>query len=180
MPRSGTPSTAEELYARRFLILFSDYRKLDDIMEDKTFSKRLATLERCDEIDETMKIIANNIQAIHNSLASAAPENPLVSTTELVQDEFCQRERNDAEQTANEEYLQRLMGSYLATSSDAHAPLMEDAKTFTPHLTKAVSSSKIGSATMSGHTFKSVFGDNEDNQSPATAQATSDGQRLRH
>jgi hypothetical protein len=73
-----------EKYCKRFLILFMPFRTLADILgQAETYQEAFADAIR----DKRESIeIANNIQAIHNSLASANMENDLIGSTELVEE----------------------------------------------------------------------------------------------
>ena len=74
--------SAKELYAKRFMILFMPFNPGNSITIDGSYQKSLQDALEGDIISSDMLQIAENIQAIHNSLASSMPENILTAETD--------------------------------------------------------------------------------------------------
>ena len=64
----------KEEYARRFLMLFLPFRKLENLKENGSYTCRLQKAHARNKIDVAMFAIANQIQNIHNLLESAIVE----------------------------------------------------------------------------------------------------------
>jgi hypothetical protein len=68
-------------YAFRFMLLFLPFRSKDDFDNDGCYQNDFQKAYREDRITDEMIQIANNIQTIHNSLASDIPPNTLTAKT---------------------------------------------------------------------------------------------------
>jgi hypothetical protein len=78
----------KEEYAIKFMILFYPFRKIEDLKLDNSFQKQMTYLIAIPHlIPEHLIKIANNIQNLHNSLASTMPENNLDIETMLEEEE---------------------------------------------------------------------------------------------
>jgi len=75
----------KEEYAFRFMLLFVPFRSIEDMKTDGCYQKAFQKAHKEDRVSDAMIQIAENIQTIHNSLASSIPENPLSAETTLVE-----------------------------------------------------------------------------------------------
>ena len=73
-----------EEYAYRFMLLFLPHRIHDDLLSETTYQKKFATAVKEGLFSDEMIEIAQNIQAIQNSIESGIPPNALSEETELV------------------------------------------------------------------------------------------------
>jgi hypothetical protein len=73
----------KEDYAFRFLILFVPFRSREDLETDECYQGALQRAYQKGRISEEMIQIAENIQTLHNSLASDIVENSLSAKTVL-------------------------------------------------------------------------------------------------
>jgi hypothetical protein len=87
----------KEEYAKRFMIVFLPFRRIEDLMEGGSYQCAFQTAYKEEGFSSEMIEIANNIQAIQNSIDSAIPENCLSSRTSLPEaDEFESNADEDA------------------------------------------------------------------------------------
>jgi hypothetical protein len=86
----------KEDYAIRFLILFVPFRCREDLETDECYQGALQRAYQMGRISEEMIQIAENIQTLHNSLASDIVENSLSARTML-------SERSDCEITSEDD-----------------------------------------------------------------------------
>ncbi len=84
--KDATDHQKKEEYAFRFMLLFVPFRSREDLQPDGGFYQN--ALQKAHEdgrITNDMIEIAENIQTIHNSLASRMPENSLSAETKLTE-----------------------------------------------------------------------------------------------
>lgn len=106
---------AREEYCLRFMILFFPFRKMEDLrVDDHQIS--FAINHREHRFDSEHLLIADNIQNIHNSLASALTENVLTEgTVEVEDEEVIRNEAADDTDTMLEAMLQSIGGALAST-----------------------------------------------------------------
>jgi hypothetical protein len=75
----------KEEYAFRFLILFVPFRSREDLETDDCYQSVFQRAYRESRISEEMILIAENIQTLHNSLATEIVENSLSAKTVLIE-----------------------------------------------------------------------------------------------
>jgi hypothetical protein len=125
-----------EKYCKRFLILFMPFRTLADILgQAETYQEAFADAIRDEKISRESIEIANNIQAIHNSLASANMENDLIGSTEL-EEELANMDVEESGQGDLQEKLEAL-GSYMI-ASNIGLNLSEEATCFDQKIDKRI------------------------------------------
>ena len=143
----------KEEYSKRFLILFCPLRLSKSLDENGSYQKALRTalVENC--ITSKSKQIADNIQNIHNSLASAMPENVLTATTDFIEADEVDENQEEDVGTSLEAMLMNI-GSVLGAASCTGSPLQEEASEL---------DLKFSKSTMEGNRFKAetVFSDME-------------------
>ena len=107
---------SRELHARRFMILFSSFRKKEDLISQGSHQSMLCEKlkEKC--ITTEMIKIADNIQNIYNSLEAGQCENFLSSRTDPPDADDIE-EKDDGGLQNFDEFLARI-GDYLASTSD--------------------------------------------------------------
>jgi hypothetical protein len=76
----------KEEYAFRFLLLFVPFRSKEDLETDECYQGALQRAHQKGRISEEMIQIAENIQTLHNSLASDIVENSLSVKNVLSED----------------------------------------------------------------------------------------------
>jgi hypothetical protein len=84
--KDATDHQKKEEYTFRFMLLFVPFRSREDLQPDGGFYQN--ALQKAHEdgrITNAMIEIAENIQTIHNSLASRTPENSLSAETKLTE-----------------------------------------------------------------------------------------------
>jgi hypothetical protein len=114
-------------YAFRFMLLFVPFRTIEDFKTDGCYQAAFQRAYREDRITTEMIEIAENIQTIHNSLASGIPENTLSAETCLVEIE--ESEMSDEEDDDEHDNLLASIGELFATLTDGDG-LQEDSKSF--------------------------------------------------
>ena len=118
-----------ENHALRFMILFSNFRRQEDLYEKGSYQATLRYKLNKKEIDNEMIISADRIQNIYNSLHSGRCENVLNLTTPPP-DSDENKEGNNGPNDSLEDHLANI-GTYMAsTSSDSI--LTEEAIDLTP------------------------------------------------
>jgi hypothetical protein len=102
----------KEEYAKRFMIVFLPFRTNEDLMENNSYQRKFQTAYKESRFAPEMIEIANNIQAIQNSIESAIPENCMSSRTAMPDmDEF---ESTDEEAAMGYEDLLSSIGDMFA------------------------------------------------------------------
>jgi hypothetical protein len=76
----------KEEYAFRFMLLFIPFRSKEDLETDECYQSALQRAHQKGRISEEMIQIAENIQTLHNSLASDIVDNLLSAETVLLED----------------------------------------------------------------------------------------------
>ena len=123
----------KEIYCRRFMILFLPFRKAKDLMYKTSYLLKLQKVlnPRSEvSIGDDMIQIAENVQTIHNSLASTVPENILTAETEEAP---LDEDAMPVEEDQPDDYDAMLLniGSYLASTEDSEL-LSESPTSFNP------------------------------------------------
>jgi hypothetical protein len=95
----------KEEYAQRFMIVFLPFRKKEDLIEDGSFQRAFQTAHKEGKFSDEMIAIANNIQAIQNSIESGIPENGLSSRTILPEDDKFDNQNGEEEGMGYEDLL---------------------------------------------------------------------------
>ena len=109
------------------MILFVPFRTKEDLQIDGCYQKGLQKAHADGKITEEMIEIAENIQTIHNSLASGIPENTLSAETCLVEaGDF--ENNDDDDDTDNYDELMATMGELFGSLANGEG-LKEDSKT---------------------------------------------------
>ena len=83
--KNATDHESKQEYAFRFMLLFVPFRTRKDIQVDGSYQKAFQIAHKEGRISEEMIQVAENIQTIHNSLASGIPENSLTAKTVLLE-----------------------------------------------------------------------------------------------
>ena len=125
--KNATDHEKKEEYAFRFMLLFLPFRTQQDIQVDGSYQKALQIAHEEKRISEEMIQIAENIQTIHNSLASGIPENPLTAETVLL--ESADFDNTKAKEDDSYEDLLAGIGEMFSTLTTGHG-LKKDSKTF--------------------------------------------------
>ena len=123
---------SKEQHAKRFMILFLAFQRTESLVVDGSYQKKLQLALRENRVDDEMLQIAENLQSIHNSLASSMPENMLTTETDeyLEADDMEEMEEEDVCSESLEAMLLNI-GSTLASSSPGQS-LREECKDFSP------------------------------------------------
>jgi hypothetical protein len=100
----------KEEYAQRFMIVFLPFRTKADLMEEGSYQRKFQTAYREHLFSAKMIAIANNIQAIQNSIESGIPENSLSSRTILPEEDEFDVNGNDADTAMGYEDLLSSIG----------------------------------------------------------------------
>jgi hypothetical protein len=124
-PKGAIDYEKKEEYAFHFMLLFVPFRKCEDLLCDGSYQKKFQKLYREGKITDEMRQIAENIQTIHNSLASGIPENTLSAGTCLIETAEYENE-NDDKDTYDD--LMASIGEIFASGSNGEG-LKEDTKT---------------------------------------------------
>jgi hypothetical protein len=125
-----------EKYCKRFLILFKPFRTLADIIgTNDTYQEAFAEAIREKIISPDSIEISNNIQAIHNSLASAHMDNDLIGSTDLAE-ELDNFDVPESDQHDLQEKLEAL-GAFMM-ASNIGIPLSEEAQSMTQTIDRQV------------------------------------------
>jgi hypothetical protein len=101
----ATDHQKKEEYAFRFMLLFVPFRSRDDLQPDGGFYQN--ALQKAYEdgrITNDMIEIAENIQTIHNSLASRIPENSLSADTKLTETGAFENANGDDDNDDDDDY----------------------------------------------------------------------------
>jgi hypothetical protein len=114
-------------YAFCFMLLFVPFRSMEDFKIDGCYQGALQRAYNEERITTEMIQIADNIQTIHNSLASGIPENTLSAETSLVEVE--ESEITNDEDDDEYDNLLASIGKLFATLTDVDR-LQEDSITF--------------------------------------------------
>ena len=114
-------------YCCRFMILFVPFRTKEDLQIDGCYQKGLQKAHTDGRITKEMIEIAENIQTIHNSLASGIPENTLSAETCLVEEGDFEN-NDDDDDTDNYDELMATMGELFGSLANGEG-LKEDSKT---------------------------------------------------
>jgi hypothetical protein len=127
---SISPNAADyrkkEEYAFNFMLLFLPFRSKEDLGSGCSYQETLQKALKEGKIHNKMIQIAENIQTIHNSLASGITENTLTAETSLVEaGEF----ENPEEDDENYDDLMATIGELFANVANGDG-LKEDSKTF--------------------------------------------------
>jgi hypothetical protein len=117
----------KEEYAFRFMLLFIPFRTREDIQVDGSYQKALQRAHANDRISEETMQIAENIQTIHNSLASGIPENSLTAQTVLL--EAADFDNTKPKEDDSYEDILAGIGEVFSTLTTGHG-LEGDSKTF--------------------------------------------------
>ena len=118
--------TKKEEYAYNFMLLFLPFRSSEDLENDGCYQETFQKALHEGKFTDAMIQIAENIQTIHNSLASGIPENTLTAETALVETgEF----KNPEEDDENYDNLLATIGELFASITNGDG-LKEDSKTF--------------------------------------------------
>ena len=125
--KNATDHEKKEEYAFRFMLLFMPFRTREDIQVDGSYQKALQIAHQEKKISEEMIQIAENIQTIHNSLASGIPENSLTATTVLLE----AADFDDTKPKEDDSYENILagVGEMFSTLTTGNG-LIQDSKTF--------------------------------------------------
>ena len=115
-------------YCCRFMILFIPFRTKEDLQVDGCYQKGFQAAHQSGKITKEVIEIAENIQTIHNSLASAIPENTLSAETCLLEEGDFEN-NNDEDDTDNYDALMASMGELFGSLANGDG-LKEDSKTF--------------------------------------------------
>ena len=116
----------KEEYAFRFLILFVAFRTREDLETEDCYQSTLQKAYREGRINEEMIQIAENIQTLHNSLASEIVENSLSSKTVLLETGDFEFEGEDDDDDNHEDVLASI-GELYATMTNGDG-LKEESK----------------------------------------------------
>jgi hypothetical protein len=116
----------KQQYAFRFMLLFVPFRTVEDFNTDGCYQGALQRAHTEHRITTEMIQIAENIQTIHNSLASSIPENSLSAETSLVEIEEFEVANDDED---GHDDLLASIGELFATLTNGDG-LQEDSKTF--------------------------------------------------
>ena len=109
------------------MILFLPFRLLKDLKIDESYQKAFQEAYKDGKFGRRMIEIAENIQTIHNSLASSIPENQLTAETFLAKD--CLLETMNEEDKDNYEDMLAGIGALFLSLTTGNN-LKEDAETF--------------------------------------------------
>jgi hypothetical protein len=120
----------KEEYAQRFMIVFLPFRKKEDLIEDGSFQRAFQTAYKEGKFSDEMIAIANNIQAIQNSIESGIPENGLSSRTVLPDAEEFDLRNGEEEEMGYEDLLSTI-GDMLSPVPEG-VPLEADATRLDP------------------------------------------------
>ena len=126
----------KETYARRLMVLFVPLRTSDDLTIEGCHQHAFQNAHRKGMLNEHVIEVANNIQDIHNSLASDMPENVLTKETVYCEAADFEEVRNSSENHVDMEELLANIGSILAGSANTE-PLIQEASILTPERTMA-------------------------------------------
>jgi hypothetical protein len=126
--RNAIDHQRKEDYAFRFMLLFLPYRSREEFESDGCYQNAFQRAFREGRITDDMIQIAENIQTIHNSLASDIPPNTLsAETSEVQSDDF--EKTNEDDDDKNCEALLANIGNLFASLTNGDG-LKEDTKTF--------------------------------------------------
>jgi hypothetical protein len=114
-------------YALRFMLLFVPYRSKEDLQTDGCYQNKFQRLYKDEEITNEMIEIAENIQTIHNSLASGMVENTLSAETALVEAGNLEN-TNEDDNEENYDALLASVGELFASLINGNG-LQEESKT---------------------------------------------------
>jgi hypothetical protein len=128
----------KEEYAFKFMILFYPFRNIDDLRHEDSFQKKMQIILGQQGISEEMFQIADNIQDLHNSLASTMPTNKLDADTTLLEQEepaeltTMERERSQTHDNAQLIAIIETLIDSNGDEEDDREALKEDAKVLNP------------------------------------------------
>ena len=125
----------KEDYAIRFLILFLPFRCREDLETDECYQGSLQRAYQMGRISEEMIQIAENIQTLHNSLASDIVENSLSAKTVLSETSDCEITSEDDDDDSLENVLAGI-GELYATLTNVDG-LKEDSISLDPKFGKS-------------------------------------------
>jgi hypothetical protein len=114
-------------YCRRFMILFIPFRTKEDLQVDGCYQKGLQKAHADGRITKEIIEIAENIQTVHNSLASGIVENTLSAETCLIEEGDFEK-NDDDDDTDNYDELMATMGELFGSFANGEG-LKEDPKT---------------------------------------------------
>jgi hypothetical protein len=118
-------------YCCRFMILFVPFRTKEDLQVDGCYQKGFQKAHENGKFTKEVIEIAENIQTVHNSLASGIPENTLSAETCLIEEgDFDKNDEDD--DTDNYDELMATMGELFGSLANGDG-LKEDSKTFDLH-----------------------------------------------
>jgi hypothetical protein len=115
-------------YCCRFMILFIPFRTKEDLQVDGCYQKAFQKAHQNGKITKEIIEIAENIQTVHNSLASGIPENTLSAETCLIEEGDFEN-NNDDDDTDNYDELMASIGELFGSLANGDG-LKEDSKTF--------------------------------------------------
>ena len=113
-------------YACRFMILFVPFRTKKDLQMDGCYQKGFQKAHKEGQITNEMIRIAENIQTIHNSLASGIPENTLTNRTDLAEAGVLEK-TNDDDDPGNYDKLLSSISELFGSLANGNG-LKEDSK----------------------------------------------------
>jgi len=131
-PQTADNFAVREQHALRFMILFTAYRSKADLVASGTHQDRLRQKLLNAEIDPEMILIADNIQAIYDSLEAGRPENMLTAGTWGPEaDDIEGSNKEDNKEDSSFEDMLAQIGAYMASTSEGQV-LTEEAIDLTP------------------------------------------------
>lgn len=115
-------------------MLFTPFRKLEEHKQGfESYQEAFSALVYSDGISAQVKIIANNIQDIHNSIRVTMPENMLSDVTSLIEEELDEDAQNN--ETSAQEQMAQLMAAIATTLAETNLDndLAQPATNITPN-----------------------------------------------
>ena len=131
----------KEEYAYKCMLLFLPFRSHHDLKLDGSYQLRWQQSYRDGLFSESMIRFAENIQTIHNSLASSIPPNELNMETVMTEEEEERREEEKRDSSYDD--LLSKIGDFFASTSQSETSLVEDTSTIDPKLTKKVLNNQV-------------------------------------
>ena len=124
---NASDHSRKEEYAFRFMILFVPFRSIEDMKMDGFYQKAFQKAFKENRVSDAMIQIAENIQTIHNSLASTIPENQLSAKTSLVETGGFENANADEDTNDHDDILANI-GELLGSMTEGDQ-LEEDSET---------------------------------------------------
>jgi hypothetical protein len=131
----------KEEYAYKCMLLFLPFRSHHDLILEGSYQLRWQQAHQDGLFSDSMIEIAENIQTIHNSLASSIPPNELNMETILEEDDE-EHIQEEAEDSSYKDILARI-GDLLASTSSDETPLTEETNTINPNVKALVLKKEI-------------------------------------